>query len=58
MLGKRNLNCLSCGTKEGQTITGAPAPTSHTNIWGKDGRIYRGVGNNISLDMNEAYTSR
>ena len=29
MLGKRNLNCLSCGTKDGQTVTGAKAPPSY-----------------------------
>ena len=38
IVGKRNLNCLSCGIKDGQS-TGAGA----SNINGKDGRIYRGM---------------
>ena len=62
MLGKRNLNCLSCGTKEGQTVTGAKAPPSYQQIWGKDGRVYRGIdeNSNISLEYTtqEGQTSR
>ena len=53
MLGKRNLNCLSCGIKEGQTVTGGQAPPSYSQIWGKDGRVYRGMGStpNITIDF-------
>ena len=39
LVGKRNLNCLSCGIKEGQSSV---APTAHSTIHGRDGRIYRG----------------
>ena len=38
IVGKRNLNCLSCGIKDGQSAGGAAS-----NINGKDGRIYRGL---------------
>lgn len=38
LLGKRNVNCLSCGIKDGEKV---PNSTFNT-INGKDGRIYRG----------------
>lgn len=42
MLGKRNVNCLSCGTE----------PTSNNVIQGKDGRYYKadqslGIGTSL-----------
>lgn len=40
LVGKRNVNCLSCGIKDGQITSVNPLST----INGKDGRIYRGVG--------------
>lgn len=47
LVGKRNVNCLSCGIKDGQ----ATSTQAHTTINGKDGRIYRGVGN-TSFDVD------
>lgn len=48
LVGKRNVNCLSCGIKDGQTTTTQP----HTTINGKDGRLYRGAGS-ASFDVVE-----
>ena len=51
LVGKRNLNCLSCGIKDGQPQN-IPS-TQNSTFYGKDGRIYRGVsGNNPTLDMS------
>ena len=47
LVGKRNLNCLSCGIKDGVTL--GPS-TAHSTIAGKDGRVYRGFGQGITLD--------
>ena len=45
LVGKRNVNCLSCGMKEnggvGQSFGGL---STLNTIHGKDGRVYRGIG--------------
>lgn len=53
LVGKRNLNCLSCGIKDGQS-QGIPS-TAHSTFYGKDGRIYRGGANGgiATLEMND-----
>ena len=52
LVGKRNLNCLSCGIKDGQS-QGIPS-TQQSTFYGRDGRIYRGGANaNATLEMAE-----
>ena len=52
LVGKRNLNCLSCGIKDGQP-QGIPS-TQASTFYGRDGRIYRGGANaNATLEMPE-----
>lgn len=45
IVGKRNLNCLSCGIKDGQSTN---AGSSVVN--GKDGRVYRGFANIAAME--------
>ena len=39
LVGKRNLNCLSCGVKDGLSQS---IPQAQSTVPGKDGRLYRG----------------
>ena len=41
LLGKRNVNCLSCGPKDAQSTTAGPT-SAYQSIHGRDGRVYRG----------------
>ena len=50
LVGKRNLNCLSCGIKDGQS-QGIPS-TANSTFYGRDGRVYRGGGQG-TLEMAE-----
>ena len=47
LVGKRNVNCLSCGIKENAGLAGQSTVgglSSLNTINGKDGRVYRGIG--------------
>jgi hypothetical protein len=48
IVGKRNLNCLSCGIKDGQSTSNIGGAS---NINGKDGRVYRGFTNNFGFEQ-------
>ena len=67
LVGKRNLNCLSCGIKDGQSQGGGGGggggipSTANSTFYGRDGRIYRGGANNggiATLEMNEIAPSQ